>query len=187
MASVAGKCLQTWVTLRRRARVLYVFAHSGALTVCASPAFAQGEEGNHDVVFEIGGAGDWGLTSGPAGFGGTVGMEVTPIERWLEIEASGTALGANGRHEVSTDVAFKKPFDLSRAVEFMAGAGPSVTWNFSGPRHTRSLAGELELDFMFWRTRNLGCYAEPTFDFSGFRNTSDRSLGLALGIIIGVP
>lgn len=167
--------------------MLHAFVASAALTVCASAAFAQSEEADHAAVFEIGGAGDWGLTGGPAGFGGTLGMEVTPIERWLEIEASGTALGANGRREVSTDVVFKKPFDLSRTVEFMAGVGPSVTWNFSEPHHPRSLATELELDFMFWRARNVGWYAEPTFDCSGFRGGSDRSLGLALGVIIGIP
>jgi hypothetical protein len=79
------------------------------------------------------------------------------------------------------------PFDFSRTVEFMAGAGPELEWQLSGARHTRSLAAELELDFMFWRTRNVGWYVEPSYDFTGFRATSDRSLGLAVGLIIGVP
>jgi hypothetical protein len=98
-----------------------------------------------------------------------------------------TPLGAHGRREVSTDLIFKKPFDFSRTVEFMAGAGPELGWELSGPRHTRSLAAELELDFMFWRMRNVGWYVEPSYGFTGFRASSDRSLGLAVGLIIGVP
>ncbi|HWZ60919.1 MAG TPA: hypothetical protein VNW46_18180 [Gemmatimonadaceae bacterium] len=159
----------------------------GALTVSATQAFGQSNEADHVAVLEIGGAADWGLNGGPASLGGTLAVEVTPIERWLELEAGVTALGTNGRRQVSTDLIFKKPFAFSPTVEFMAGAGPQLSWTLSGPRHTRSLAAEVALDFMFWVTKHVGWYVEPAYDFSGFRATSDRSLGMTAGLIIGVP
>jgi hypothetical protein len=42
------------------------------------------------------------------------------------------------------------------------------------------------LDFMFWPTRNVGWYVEPSYDTTGLRATSDRSLGLTAGLIIGL-
>jgi hypothetical protein len=119
--------------------------------------------------------------------GGTLAAEVTPIERWLELEAGVTALGSNSRREVSTDLLFKKPFQFSPTVEFMAGAGPDLSWNLTGSQRTPSLAAELALDFMFWPTRNLGWYVEPSCDLAGLGRESDRSLGLTAGLIVGLP
>jgi hypothetical protein len=116
-----------------------------------------------------------------------VAAEVTPIERWLELEAGVTAFGTNGRREVSADFLFKKPFPLLPAVEFMAGAGPELSWKLSGAGHARSLAAELALDFMFWPRKNIGWYVEPSYSFSGFGARSDRSLGVTAGLLIGLP
>jgi hypothetical protein len=159
----------------------------GALAVAATVAFGQTKDVDHIAVLEIGGAADWGLTAGPSSLGGTVAVEVTPIEHWLELEAGVTAFGTNGRREVSTDLLFKKPYQLSSALELMVGAGPEFSWKLSGPHHTRSVAAELALDAMFWPTRNLGWYVEPSYNFSGLRAKSDRSLGVTAGLIIGVP
>ena len=43
------------------------------------------DEGDHALILEFGGAGDW---SRAEGFhpGGTFAFEVTPIEHWLELE-----------------------------------------------------------------------------------------------------
>jgi hypothetical protein len=144
-------------------------------------------EGDHSVILEIGGAGDWPLVAGKSSLGGNLGAEVTPIEHWLEIEASASAFGTNDRREIETDLVFKKPFQLTPAVEFMAGIGPELSWNFNGPHHTRSLATELGLDFMIWPTKNLGWYVEPSYSFTGFGSRSDRSAGLTAGLLIGVP
>lgn len=166
------------------ASILVAFS---ALILGATQLFGQREEADHVAVFEIGGAGDWGLTGGPASLGATLAIEVTPIERWLELEAGVTGLGANGRKRVSTDFLFKKPFQLSPSVEFMAGAGPDLSWNLTGRQPARALAAEFVLDFMFWPTQNIGWYVEPSCDFTGFRAASDRSLGLTAGLIIGLP
>jgi hypothetical protein len=174
-------------TLIREIRAVHCIAVLGALALCTSPAFGQTKEPDHIAVLEIGGAGGWGLTGGPASFGGTLAAEITPIEHWLELEAGITALSANHRREISTDFLLKKPYQLSPSAEFMAGIGPELSWNLTGPRHSRSLAAEVVLDFMFWPTRKVGWYFEPGFDFSGFRARSDRSLGVTAGLIVGLP
>jgi hypothetical protein len=149
--------------------------------------FGQAEERDHVAVIEIGGAGDWGLTGGPASLGGTVAAEVTPIEHWLELESGVTAFGTNGRRDVSADLLFKKPFPVSSGVELMAGAGPELSWKLRGAGPARSLAAELALDFMFWPRKNIGWYVEPSYSFTGFGARSDRSLGVTAGLLIGLP
>jgi hypothetical protein len=56
----------------------------------------------------------------------TIGIEVTPIENWLEIEAGFEALGTAGHTELPGDLLFKKPFGLTSQTELMIGVGPSV-------------------------------------------------------------
>jgi hypothetical protein len=170
----------------RGGRLALRFAATFALTFGATRAFGQSREADRVAVFELGPAADVGLAGEPANFGGTVAVEVTPIERWLELEAGVTALGTNGRKEVSADLLFKKPFQFSPSVEFMAGAGPELSWQLSGARHKRSVAGELVLDFMFWPTRRLGWYFEPGLSLSSLRASGDRSIGIAGGLLIGV-
>jgi hypothetical protein len=55
----------------------------------------------------------------------------------------------------------KKPFTLSDTVEFMVGAGPE--WKIN----TRSVAGEVALDFMFWPLpeRKYGWFLEPSYSY----------------------
>ncbi len=58
--------------------------------VAAPPRIFAGErsdEDHHGAVLEIGAVGEWGLQDGKPSFGPSVAVEVTPIERWLEIEA----------------------------------------------------------------------------------------------------
>ena len=155
-------------------RALAVF---GALVISAAQAFGQAnEKADHVAAFEIGGAADWGLTGGPAGLGGTVAVEVTPIERWLELEAGVTALGANGRKELSTDLPFKKPFEVLSPVDFMAGLGPELSWNLSGPQHMQSLTTEFALDFMIWRRQTSGgMSSRVTTSPASPRTANDRS------------
>jgi hypothetical protein len=89
------------------------------------------DEGDHALVLEFGGAGDW---SRAEGFhpGGTFAFEVTPIEHWLELEIGFTAIRADASTEMPFDVLFKKPWRLSRQVEFMIGVGPEVV-HATGP------------------------------------------------------
>ena len=73
---------------------------------------------------EIGGASERSLSKGGSSFGPTLAVEFTPIEHWLEIEAGVTPLFNRGQMEWDTDLILKKPWALSKTVEFMIGVGP---------------------------------------------------------------
>jgi hypothetical protein len=100
----------------------------GSFFLSAGQTFAQ--EVNQDVtpepvaIVELGAVPSWNLKDHSSSLGPTVAVEVSPIEKWLELEAGVTP--SLGRHstEWATDLLFKKPWTLSSKVEFMAGIGP---------------------------------------------------------------
>ncbi len=96
------------------------------LIAAPGPIFAgeRSDDDHRGAVLELGAAGEWGLQDGKPSFGPSVAIEVTPIEHWLEIEAGITPLRSKDGTEWEADVVFKKPFQLSKNVEFMVGAGP---------------------------------------------------------------
>ena len=146
---------------------------------------AHAEEKESSAIVEIGGAGEWGLRDGGSGFGPTVAVEVTPIEHWLEIEAGVASLFGGGHTEWNTDLLFKKPFTLSKTVEFMFGVGPEWVHTTGGGD---SIAGEAVLDFMFWPSpeRKLGWYLEPSYGYD-FGKGHEQSLGVSVGLLIPIP
>lgn len=73
-----------------------------------SPALLPDRE-DHAVVFELGWAGEWSHAEGFHPKGATFALEVTPIEKWLELEFGVTAVRADGVTESPVDVLFKKP------------------------------------------------------------------------------
>jgi len=96
-----------------------------ALLLAPAATIAQQPDRKESAaVLELGGAGAWNLKNAASGFGPTVAVEVTPIEHWLELEAGVTPLFSRHSTEWSADLLFKKPWRLSRKIEFMAGAGP---------------------------------------------------------------
>lgn len=131
------------------------------------------------AIVEIGAAPGWDL-SGNWSLGPTVAVEVTPIENWLELEAGVTPSFSRGATEWGTDLLFKKPWTLSKKVEFMAGVGPE--WIHT--RGSNSLDGEAALDFMFWpwAKRRFGWYIEPAYDWG-----HERSAGVSAGLLITIP
>jgi hypothetical protein len=94
------------------------------LFLCPETAVAQSAEKEPVAIAELGGAGSWNIEGGGGSFGPTVAVEFTPIENWLEIEAGVTPLFARHSTEWDTDLLFKKPWTLSKKVEFMLGVGP---------------------------------------------------------------
>ena len=139
---------------------------------------------DHSFVLEIGPAGEWSLNEPSSQFGGTVAVETTPVEQWLELESGFTALKAPDHTEVGFDLLFKKPYRLSHTAEFMFGLGPEVVHNFGGNDHTTSYDMEIILDFMFWPKTNVGWYVEPGYS-STFSGRSAQSLEVSAGLIIG--
>jgi hypothetical protein len=139
----------------------------------------------HSFILEIGTAGEWAFNGEPPNFGGTIAGEIEPIENWLELEFGLSTLATAGHTEVSGDLLFKKPFHLSPTVEFMAGAGPSFSRTLNGPDRGDSWSVEIALDWMFWPTKNLGWFVEPTWSVNP-RN-GQHSAGVSIGLLIGFP
>ena len=139
----------------------------------------------HSFILEIGTAGEWPLNGERPNFGGTVAGEIEPIENWLELELGFTTLATAGHTELSGDLLFKKPFRLSPTVEFMVGGGPSFSRALNGPERGDSWSAEFALDWMFWPTKNIGWFIEPTWSVNP-RN-GQQSAAVSIGILIGFP
>jgi hypothetical protein len=147
----------------------------------------EGEESypEHSFILEIGTAGEWPLNGERPNFGGTIAGEVEPIENWLELELGLTTLATAGHTELSGDLLFKKPFHLSPTAEFMVGLGPSFSQTINGLERGDSWSVEFALDWMFWPTKNLGWFIEPTWSVNP-RN-GQHSAAVSIGILIGFP
>jgi hypothetical protein len=134
---------------------------------------------DHRAVLEIGAVGQRSVGVSSTGIGGTVAVEFTPIENWLEVETGITAI----RNEVSMDFLLKKPWRLSAKSEFMAGIGPELSRPWSGGT---SLATEIVADWMFWPKKNVGWYLEPSYSVTAWSG-GERNLGVAVGLLVGFP
>jgi hypothetical protein len=159
-----------------------MFKWLAVLLLLAGAAHAEDKEKEPSAIIELGGAGEWSLRDGGFGLGPTAAVEVTPFKDWLEIEAGLTSLFSSGRPEWSTDLLFKKPFTLSKTVEFMVGVGPE--WNLT----TGKVAAEFALDFMFWPTpdRKFGWFLEPTYSYA-LSKDHEQSLSVSIGLLIAIP
>ena len=163
-----------------------------ALLFSLGRTFAQSAEKSAEkepvAILELGAAASHSLSGGGPAGGPSLAVEVTPIEEWLEIEASVTPLFGAQATEWDTDLLFKKPWTLSRKVEFMAGVGPEWVHTRHGGAGVDALAGEAALDFMFWptRRRKFGWYLEPAYDH-GFVYAHDQSFGVTGGLLIAIP
>jgi hypothetical protein len=142
-------------------------------------------DAEHAWILEIGTAGEWPLNGERPNLGGTIAAEIEPIENWLEIEFGLSTLATAGHTELSGDILFKKPFRLSPTVEFMIGAGPSLSQTLNGPERGTSMSAEFALDFMFWPTKDVGWFIEPTWSVNP-RN-GQQSAAVSIGILIGFP
>ena len=140
------------------------------------------------AIVELGGAASRSLGDGGSSAGATAAVEVTPIERWLELEAGITSLFSPHASEWDADLLFKKPWSLSRKVEFMAGVGPEWVRTRQSGLTRNSVAGEAVLDFMFWPSvkRKIGWYLEPGYEYS-FARGHEKSVGIAFGLLIAIP
>ncbi|MBV8847691.1 MAG: hypothetical protein JO307_33170 [Bryobacterales bacterium] len=115
-------------------------------------------------------------------------VEVTPVEKWLELEAGVTP--SFGRHTIewATDLLFKKPWTLSSTIELMAGVGPEWIHTSESGATANSISGEAVLDFMFWPRRwkhKYGWYVEPAYDYN-FGKGHERSIGASFGLLIAI-
>lgn len=151
-------------------------------------AFAQTAEPEPAATLELGAANSWNVRGGASAFGPDFAVEFTPIENWLEIEAGVTPLLTARSTEWDTDLLFKKPWTLSKKVEFMAGVGPEWVHTRKFGVTTNSVAGEAALDFMFWPTakHKFGWFLEPAYEYD-FGRGHERSIGMSAGLLIAIP
>jgi len=158
-----------------------------AILLCTSPTFAQGDNKEASAVLELGVAPGRSLSDHVSTFGPTVAVEVSPIEKWLELEAGVTASFGPHSTEWATDLLFKKPWTLSPKVEFMAGIGPEWIHTRESGSGRNSLGGEAVLDFMFWpgRKHKFGWYLEPGYEYN-FGRGHERSIGVSGGLLIAI-
>src|SRR5579862_9261530 len=150
------------------------------LLCLSGSAWAQTAESEKEIaVVEIGAAASQSLKGGGFSGGPTVAVEVTPIENWLELETGISSLLTAHSTEWDADFLFKKPWTLSRKVEFMAGLGPE--WIHTNENHIsgNAVGAEAIGDFMFWASakRRFGWYLEPSYDYS-FGRGHEQSLGI---------
>src|ERR1700691_2499866 len=161
-----------------------------ALFPCFACAFAQPDDQKEPAaILEIGAAPGWSLTGGGSSVSPTVAIEFTPIENWLELEAGVTPIFSRHSTEWDTDLLFKKPWTLSKKVEFMFGVGPEWVHTRRYGVTTNSAAGGAGLDFMFWPSsgkHRFGWYLEPGYDYN-FGRGHDQSFGVSGGLLIAIP
>lgn len=140
------------------------------------------------AVIEIGAAPGWNLNTAAFSFGPTIAIEVTPIENWLELEMGVTTAFGHRSREWDTDLLFKKPWTLSKKVEFMFGVGPEWIHSRDHNVSSNSIGGEAVLDFMFWplAKRKFGWYLEPGYEYN-FGRGHEQSFGLSGGLLIAIP
>jgi hypothetical protein len=166
------------------------FVLLASLFLCCGNAFAQSEDADKEpvAVLELGGAASRSLTEAESSFGPTVAVEVTPIENWLELEAGVTPLFTRHSTEWSADLLFKKPWTLTKKVEFMVGIGPEWIHTNKIGATRNSVSGEAIGDFMFWRSpkHRFGWYLEPGYEYN-FARGHEQSIGISGGLLIGIP
>ena len=159
-----------------------------SLFLCSGNAFAQSADKEPAAIVELGAAAGRSLKGGGSNFGPTVAVEVTPIEKWLELEGGVTRFFGRHSTEWDADLLFKKPWTLSHKAEFMFGVGPEwIHTNANGVR-MNSVGGEAVLDFMFWPSgkHRFGWYLEPGYEYD-FGRGHGQSLGISGGLLIAIP
>lgn len=145
------------------------------------------EEKDPAAILEIGAATSWNVTGGAATFAPSFGVETTPIENWLELEAGVSSFFTRSSTEWDTDLLFKKPWTISRKAEFMLGVGPEWVCMKQNGKTINSVAGEIAGDFMFWpaHRHRFGWFLEPAYDYS-FARGHQQSMGIGAGLLIAI-
>ncbi len=167
-------------------RIVCVIVFAVAVIAGQGVAFAQQgpDAEDHKLVYSLGWAGDWSHEEGMHPSGATVGVEITPIENWLSIETSVSVIHAEDHTEMPIEVAFRKPWQLTPKIEFMAGAAPELIRRFGPDGETFggvSFSGHV----MVWPRRNIGWFAEAGYELAFPHAGTEKSVSFAAGLLIG--
>ena len=158
----------------------------GIAVVCvvAAAENAHAEEKEPTAVVKFGIEGERPVPRGAANFGPTTAVEFTVIKEWLSVEVGGASLFTRAPTEWEGSVIFKKPFDLSKTVELMVGAGPS--WSYA-KGETGKTGATFMLDFMIWPQveRKLGWFFETSYTYS-LTKDHEKSVSMSVGVLFGI-
>ena len=140
----------------------------------------------HLAVITFGATGERELADRFTHVGPAIGIEVEPVEHWLEIE-----LAASGyeRHRVkgfSLEMPFKTPFELAEGLEVMPGIGPTWTHTAEDGAVSRVWGATAVVDLFYWPTRKAGWYLAPSYGYT-FGSTRQKSVALSFGVFFAVP
>jgi hypothetical protein len=176
--------LRTLIGLPTASRTFFLI---GSLFLYGAFASAQSVEKEPSAVVELGAAAERSITEGRSSVGPTVAVEVTPIEKWLELEAGVTPLFRRHSTEWGVDLLFKKPWTFSDKFEFMIGVGPEWIHTNAYGIKTNSVGAEVAPDFMFWSSKKhrVGWYLEPSYEYK-FGTAHEHSLAVSGGLLIGI-
>jgi hypothetical protein len=174
-------------------RHLFGTAAGGSLALCAlleiAPAMAAPDEGteqDHLVILELGASGEREISEHTSHIGPAAGLEIEPIENWLEIELGASTYRSQGARNWEIELPFKKPFRLSSAIEVMPGLGPTWTHTTQPGAQSSTWGAVAVIDLFVWRTRRLGWFLEPSYGIA-LGNGNKKSVGLTGGIFFAVP
>jgi hypothetical protein len=163
-----------------------------ALMLCtlleSASALAAGDESaaqDHVAILELGAAAEREISEHASDIGPAVGVEVEPIENWLEIELGASTDRSQGATNWDIELPFKKPFRLSSTIEVMPGVGP--TWAHTTQPGVRSSTwgAEAVVDLFFWRSERFGWYLEPSYGVA-LGNGDQKSGALTGGFFFAI-
>jgi hypothetical protein len=166
---------------------------AGGLTMYAlleiGPALAATDEAaEQDPLFilELGAAGERELSEHTSHMGPAVGMEIEPIENWLEIELGASTNRSQGTRNWEIELPFKKPFRLSDTIEVMPGLGPTWAHTTQPGQPSSNWGAEAVIDLFFWRSKRFGWFLEPSYGIA-FGNGNKKSVSVTGGLFLTVP
>jgi hypothetical protein len=144
------------------------------------------ESQEHVVVLELGATGEREISERTSHVGPTVGIEIEPIENWLEIEFGASTFRSRGATNWELELPFKKPFRLTSTVEIMPGLGPTWSHTTQPGERASSWGAEVVLDLFFWRSKHRGWYLEPSYGIA-LGNGNKKSAALTGGLFFALP
>jgi hypothetical protein len=179
--------------VRYRSKHPFATAACGSFALCAllevAPVMAASDEDteqDHHVVLELGASGEREISEHTSHIGPAVGLEIEPIENWLEIELGASTYRSQGARNWEIELPFKKPFRLSGTIEVMPGVGPTWTHTTQPGAQSSAWGAVAVVDLFFWRTKRLGWFLEPSYGIA-LGNGNKKSVGLTGGIFFAVP
>ncbi len=150
------------------------------------------EEHEPLLTVKLGGTAERSLSDYTTSAGPTFGLETGLFHEALEVELSSTPLMRDGKTTWKSGLIFKKPFELTEAVEFELGLGP--IWlhrdkvGEDEDVKANSVGGEAVAELVFWpfAHKSLGFYVESGYSYD-FGKGHEKAAGGGAGLLINIP